>query len=246
VSRAALRRRWYRALERSPRVYTRYLCARNPRALVVRAGRAIAIVGYPGSGNTFARDAMLWANPDLDIASHVHSWTQIAEAVRLGLPTLVLTREPIQAVSSTLVRSPQFSLPSELQAYARFQERALHFVGDTVVAEFDEVTKRFGDVVDRVNSRFGTSFLPFRHDDPASVAAVDSIMNSYDSVAFGNEVTVRTARPSPEKAALKKRVQHELASAPSLRPLLDRCQVAYRRLIQAASVADDRFGRSNM
>jgi hypothetical protein len=231
--RTRLRPGWYRLLERSPRLYTAYRRRRQPQTPAVTAQSDVVVVGYPACANTFARIALLHANPGLMVASHAHSWTQVAEAVRHGLPTLVLVREPIGAVSSVLVRFSDRTPSQELDDYARLYRRTLPFLDQVVVADFGEVTSRFGDVIRRVNRRFGASFVPFAHDDPAATAAVLAEIEAYDRTQFGDATGIRTARPSREKEDEKARIRPLLA-ATEVQPLMRECDRLYRTLLRRA------------
>jgi hypothetical protein len=231
--RKRLRPHWYRVLELSPVLYSAYLRKGNQRSLVATPDTDLVVAGYPAAGNTFAREAMLHANPGLRIASHVHSWTQVAQAVRLGLPTLLLVRDPTSAVSSVLVRFPDCKVTRELKNFSRFYRRALPFVGQVVVVDFDAVTSRFGDVVHELNRRFGTNFIPFFHNDPASTAAVFARIDEYDRSQFGDAATIRTARPTMEKELRKDWARQELSSD-RLRPWVERCDAVYAQLLAVA------------
>lgn len=231
--RTRLRSGWYRLLEQSPRLYTAYRRRRQPLTPVVTAESDVVVVGYPACANTFARVAFLHANPGLTVASHAHSWTQAAEAARLGLPTLVLVREPIAAVSSVLVRFSDRTPRQELNDYARLYRRTIPFLDQVVVADFAEVTSRFGEVVERANRRFGASFAPFAHDDPAATAAVLAEIAAYDRTQFGDATGIRTARPSMEKEDEKARIRPLLAAA-EVQPLVQECDRLYRTLLRRA------------
>jgi len=227
-----LTNRWYRVLEHSPWLYTSHLQRKNPQAEVARRERDIVIAGYPASGNTFARVSMLRTNPGIDVASHVHSWTQVALAVRLRLPVLVLLRAPVDAVSSMLARFPHHDARTELKSYARLYRRSLQYADNVVVADFEDVTKRFGDVVTRLNSRFGTSFVPLS-DDPRTLSDVLDAVDEHDRLVFGAAATLRTARPDAAKEQRKDSIKQELRS-PELQPLVEDCERLYRKLLDAA------------
>ena len=83
-------------------------------------------------------------------------------AVRLGLPTLVLIRRPTDAVTSYLVRRPTLTPDDALLEYLDFYRTAWPARDGFVVAPFEPVVSDFGAVIDRVNERFGTSFVALR------------------------------------------------------------------------------------
>lgn len=228
-----MRPRWYRVLERSPRLYNAYIRRRQPQTPAVTADSDIVIVGYPACANTFARIAFLHANPGLRVASHAHSWTQVAEATHRGLPTVVLVRSPVAAVTSVLVRFADRRARQELEAFARLYRRTLPYLDRVVVADFEDVTTSFGAVIERVNGRFGTSFVPFAHEDPSATAEVFRQIEAYDRTQFGDTTSLRTARPSAEKDQEKDRIRPVLASA-DLQPLVQECEQLYRLMRQRA------------
>ena len=234
--RTRLRPHWHRVLERSPRLYTYNLRKRQPRTPAVTADADLVLVGYPACANTFARIAFLHANPGLHVASHAHSWTQVAEAARHRLPTIILVRDPVEAVTSVLVRFPERNVHQELVAFARLYRRSARYLDRVVVADFEEVTTVFGEVIERVNRRFGTSFNPFVHGDESAIAEVLGQIEAYDRTQFGEATNMRTARPSAEKEDEKARIRPILAS-PELQPLVEDCERVYRCLRQRAGLS---------
>lgn len=62
------------------------------------------VTGYQRSGNTFATNLLKELFPRLRIATHVHSVATIKEALQRNVPTIVLIREPEEAISSSIVK----------------------------------------------------------------------------------------------------------------------------------------------
>jgi hypothetical protein len=196
----------------------------------ITAETDLVISGYPSVGNSFARVATAHANPGIRIASHGHSPAEVAYAARRGLPTLLLLREPVEAVASRRSRFAHLSTVQMLEEYARYYERVRRFAGHTVVADFAEVTDRFGDVLRRVNARFGTALVPFDHDDPAAVRAVLEQIGEQNRQLLGEQASREGATPSAERAGSKSAATAELA-APEVRALVQRCRQAYEALL---------------
>lgn len=86
----------------------------------------------------------------------------------------------------------------------------------------------------KVNSCFGTSFVPLAHDDGTNSSAVPAEIDSHDRSWFGDEVAIRTARPTREKELHKESIRQELGSS-ALRPLLADCEQVHRRLLAAGA-----------
>lgn len=132
---------------------------RRHGAAVVSASTELVIDGFTRSASTFAVVAFQLAQPRLvRVGHHLHAPGQLIQAVRLGVPVLLTVRPPEDTVLSLVVREPYVTIPQGLTAYARFHERLLEQRGGMVVADFLEVTERFGRSIARVNERFGTGF----------------------------------------------------------------------------------------
>src|SRR3954451_6340013 len=157
-------------LECLPSAYCSVMRRRHPEWFLVDGSTDIVIEGYQSCGNTFARKAMAQANPTLRIASHSHSWANVARGLRLGKPVVVLLRPPLDAVASHAVRMRLDDLDGELRRYQRFYRRVSERPGAVVIAPFDMAVNRFGEVIGEVNARFSTRFNVFDHTDPGAKA----------------------------------------------------------------------------
>src|ERR687894_957930 len=108
LRRGADRARHYarRPLARTPYLWDAAMWVRpGKRATLARPDTALVIEGFLRSGNTFSVAAFELANgPKLHVGRHLHGAPHVLRAVRLGLPTIVLIRQPRDAVLSSLVR----------------------------------------------------------------------------------------------------------------------------------------------
>src|SRR5256714_6089658 len=96
---------------------------RHPEWFLVNAGTDVVIESYQSCGNTFARKAMEHATPRARVASHSHSWANVARGLRLRKPVVVLLRHPLDAVASHAVRMRLDDLDRELRRYRHFYRR---------------------------------------------------------------------------------------------------------------------------
>jgi hypothetical protein len=202
---------------------------RHPEWFLVDADTDVVIEGYQSCGNTFARKAMEHANPSVRIASHTHSWANVARGLHLGKPVIVLLRSPLEAVASHAVRMRLDDLDHELHRYHRFYRRVAARRGAVVVAPFEMTVNRFGDVIRALNTRSGTAFAPFDHDDPATKSGVfDEMEGEVRTSAPELDLTWRIARPNPDRKEATRVMQARLVEdhAAALR----RCQNVYERL----------------
>jgi len=152
-------------LAEHPALYLPIARRKYPDA-VVGADTELVIDGFTRSAVTFATIAFQIAQRrPVRVAHTLHAAGHVVAAVRDRVPTLVAIREPEETVLSAVVREPYVTLRSALDAYTRFYTRILPMRSWFVVGGFDQIVHDFGEVVGRVNHRFGTSFDVFEHTD---------------------------------------------------------------------------------
>jgi hypothetical protein len=194
----------------------------------------LVIEGYPRSGNTFARWAFITAQKNEPVlADHFHSIGHIRRALRLQVPVLVLIREPLDAVTSFLVyQQGNYSVSLALREYIEFYSEILRCEERVVIADFEEVTQCFGDVIRRVNRHFGTEFVPF-DDTEENREKCFQIMESR-RIARKDSPEGRAfeiPRPVNERERLKKEMRTELMK-PDYADLVHRAQVLYKKVVE--------------
>jgi hypothetical protein len=217
-------------LEQVPSVYCSVMRRRHPEWFLVDARTDVVIESYQSCGNTFARKAMEHANPQARIASHSHSWANVARGLRLGKPVVVLLRDPVEAIASHVVRMRLDDLDRELRRYRRFFGRVAAVPESVVLTPFEVTVNRFGDVIGAVNTRFSTGFKVFDHADPASKAEVfEEMEREARSTPSELDRMWRIARPNAERAEATKEMQARL-KGPEHRPALARCEAVYEEL----------------
>lgn len=222
LPRTADRARHYvrRPLARTPYLWDATMRVRpDKNATLARPDTAIVIEGFLRSGNTFSVAAFQIANgPALHVGRHLHGAPHVLRAVRMGLPTVVLIRQPRDAVLSYLVRRPTLTPYDALLEYLDFYRTAWPVRGGFVVGLFDVVTSDFGAVIEQVNERFGTSFRRFETT-PENEARAFRLVEEMNRLESGGEVVeTHVGRPSAERASRKE----------ELRALLDRPRTAAR------------------
>ena len=189
-----------RVLEIDPRLYC-YWKGRVRGLTAVGRSTSVVIEGYMGSANSFAREAFRYANPDAQIASHLHSPSQIERARQLRKPLIFPTRPPIEAIASVAGRWGIPSIRHELERYARLYEAFLVAPSAGVVAPFSRIVEDFGPIIERVNDLYGTAFVPFPSDDPGAVSAVETIIESFNSTVYGTDSPHYRPLPSADRKA---------------------------------------------
>jgi glycosyltransferase involved in cell wall biosynthesis/SAM-dependent methyltransferase len=168
----------------------------------------LVIEGFPRSGNTFAYFAVLEVEPDATVTSRVHTPSQMRLAVRRGIPTLLVVRDPVDCLASNLIASPHVPIRSILEEYVRHHEQVLPLLDHVVVATFEEVTTDFGEVIEALNQRFGLGLRRFVHT-PEATEAVFEAIETHHHATWG-DFDALMPRPVPEHAGSKARMREEL------------------------------------
>jgi hypothetical protein len=226
------------AVSRYPAVAIPIARARGHGA-VVDARTDIVIEGYPRSANSFAVAAFDMPQPrPLRIAHHTHAAAQVIEGCRLGIPTLVLVRDPDDAVLNTCIYRPFLHVHDALWAYAWFYDAIWPYRYRYVVGPFPEVTTDFGRTMRRVNERYGSSFVPFTHHQEQVVRVFDAIDTYWkEQVGEGERFERVVGRPSSWRDRERERIRGSL-DAPRLSGLRRHAETRYRALVTMADRSD--------
>jgi hypothetical protein len=162
----------------------------------------LCVEGFPRSANAFTVAAIEMAQGrPMRIAHHTHASGHVAEAVRRGIPTIVLVRDPDDAVGELLLARPWLTAPLAFRAYARFSEALLRTPSGFLVIPFELVTRDVASAIDLVNARFGTSLRRRSHAAlaPRCFAAMEA--DWLARVGPGEVFERRVGRPSAWRAA---------------------------------------------
>ena len=137
------------------------------------------------------------------IAHHLHVPAQVVRAAQWQIPTLVLIRRPRDAVLSLVIRDP-ISVDQALRYYITFYETSEKYRDAYVLGLFEEVTEDFGQVMKRINERFGTTFSLFRHNEE-NVSKVSADMETYARKKYGETLWERNVqRPAAVRERIKR------------------------------------------
>lgn len=215
-----------------PSVYLPFARRKYGSEGVVDSQTEVVIEGFQRSGNTFAVIGFQLAQGrPTRVAHHLHAAAQVVAAARMGIPTLVLIRDPAESATSHMLREPCITGRQALSNWIRFYERVLPYRDRFVVAEFGAVTTDLGAVIRRLNERFRTVFAEFEHTE-ANVARCFELIEQRNRERYGTLVESHVARPSAKRDALKQSVRSDVCSdaLAGLRALALR---RYRALVDA-------------
>ena len=118
----------------------KYFAERNGTPLL-NDNTDLVIEGFPRSANSFFEMALRAYLPKtLQFAHHCHARAHVEEAVRRGIPCIVLIRNPIDAIVSYLEESGKLSSPAVLfREYIIFYEDIERLYPGIMLISFDTV-----------------------------------------------------------------------------------------------------------
>jgi hypothetical protein len=207
--------------------------ARRRHGIVVDRDSELVIEAFPRSGMTFAVVAFEMSQPrPVRVACHVHAPAQVIAAARMGVPALVLIRDPAATILSFVIRHPHVTMSQALRAYSRFHAPLLAYRDSFEIAAFEDVISDFGLVIRRVNDRFSTGFGEFVHTPQNVERCFAAISNDYRARTGSDAELERTiARPSEERRRIKESLR-EPYLAPTLADSRERAEALYAALIR--------------
>jgi len=176
----------------------------------VKASTRVVMEGFPSSGNTFARQAFLLANPQVhpeDICSHTHAPRVAVKAVGRGLPCIVLARDPRDAVASTVQRFTGIHLLSAFSYYERYYRKLMPIKDRFVVAPFPTLIDDFGSVLRRCSDMYGVD-LTGTQTDVSNNDVLQSIETRTLRRHDGRVPEERVSRPSSKRLKADEFLKH--------------------------------------
>lgn len=201
----------------------------NSRQLAVDNNTEIVIEGFPRSGNSFAVGAFRAAHSyPVSIATHLHAPAQIIVATRKNIPTLVVIRNPIDAVISLKAlhlecnnkalktKSSFCDFKVLLKSYINFYKTIAPYRDKYVLGYFDELTKDFSQIIIKINQHFNTDFKKFEH-------TKSNMKKVFERQGFH-------AGPSIQRQELKKILRTQIEQT-KFKPLLAEATEVYQQFL---------------
>ena len=203
----------------------------------------LLIESFPRSASSFALAAFNLAQEParLKVAHHTHAPGHVIAAIRLGVPALVLVRDPEGAVVSSVIRHPGRTFAGVLRGYVDFHEPLLPYSADLVVGSFAEVVGgEVGRITRRVNARFGTAFAEFEPTQDNVARCLREIEEDWRARRGGGEHLERIVpRPSEMRDGMKGEFRERYRREVPAR-LRERAERLYAAFAPAGADAGDR------
>jgi hypothetical protein len=185
---------------------------------IVDSRTEICIEGFPRSANSYFYHVFTRFNPAVRVAHHLHVAGQVERSCRRRIPTVVLMRDPLDAVSSLLVADPDLPPRLALASYIRFYERIWAWRSSFVLALFQDATERPETVIGRLNDRFQSRFRQGR----VPAALRDEIFHTLERHnAAEGQARLLIARPAAFKDEAKSGVREAVARSRLARRAID-------------------------
>ncbi len=176
---------------------------------VLNKDTELLIDGFPRSANTYAVATFkLLNNNNYRIAHHVHGAGQFKKAAKYNIPAILLIREPLDAVSSLIIRYPKLDAQQVIMNYQNFYSPLVSLSEHYVVGDFNQIINNFSGIIGLVNKKFSCNFnsRELKKDDLMKIQLLIDEMDMRDiGSKTVDEMTV--ARPSEgrkKKSALQK------------------------------------------
>jgi len=192
----------------------------------------LVVEGFGRSGSTFAMLAFdLAQQRPVKTAHHTHAAAQVVVAARLGIPTLVIIRYPMDATLAHMVRRKIPAKPA-LQSWVRYHRYVLPYNDRILAVPLASVSSDVGAVIRAVNERFGTAFKEFDHT-KENEAHIFELIEAHNLEKYGKP-TYWVARPTATRLEEKDARRRELDD-PRLTTLRGRAYAIYGSLIPSTS-----------
>lgn len=174
--------------------------------LLVNNKTDICIEGFPRCANSFAFNIFNQWNPGNQVGRHLHLPEQVRRSVKYQTPTIILIRNPGDAIASLSIGLPLVSLSELCKSYIQFYRVVIENIDKLVVSDFDDTTANFDLALRELNRRFDTSFIHKKIKDDTTESILENLRQH--SVKTGWEKM--TSAPVPGRETDKNIIKLEL------------------------------------
>jgi hypothetical protein len=200
--------------------------------LAISSDTELVIEGFPRSANTYAVVAFeAVQSRQVHVAHHVHAPAQLLAAAKRGIPAIALVREPAQAVASLVLRESDYSLERGLVEYRRFYQPLLSHRDAFVIGSFDDVTTRYGRVIEEVNAKFGTNFVTYEPTAELEARVTATIERLEYDEALQRVDEAKVARPSETRHQAAQGLRRDVREADGF----EAAEAVYRAFVDPPS-----------
>ena len=207
---------------------------RNNLQKIVNHDTEMVIDGFPRTANSFVFNAFATAQGAIldpknmpPFAHHSHAAAQIIWAVRQQIPTLVLIREPKDTIFSFHIRTPSISIYQIARGYISFYRALMDYREHFLIGEFNAVTTDLGKVIERVNQKFSTTFVPFDHTEENAQEIFTMLNERWKTYPYTKKARTR-GRDTDFKAKQKEILEQRTVTDKKFQDLLNEAKSVYQ------------------
>lgn len=193
----------------------------------------LVLDGYPRSANSYVYNFVARFLDGQRVVHHTHASATLEMARRFDVPTFVLVRDPVDAVTSNVIRSGG-NVDYHEAHYEQYHRSVLDDGDHVTVVPFETATQDPVRVLTLIERELG---LPTSDPTPEDVAEAEAAIEAHlEHVAedkYGDDAEDKKAVPDADRDETKARVREQVASrraAPELRSL-------YEQLLAATPLA---------
>ena len=170
----------------------------------------ICIEGFQRSGNTFFVALFQHWNPRAAVAHHTHLASTSRQAVRSGVPSVILIRQPEAAIASLIAWDSRLWIGVALFSYLAYYRGLRPLRKQSLVLLFDDVASAPADCIERINHRFTTGFDTQPYTDAVEAAVTDTLRREDRQLGRGE---LNASLPTADKAQAKARIEPRIRSS---------------------------------
>lgn len=192
--------------------------------------------GYPRSANTYFEAALLVSQDNtIHVSSHSHASAQVLMGIRKSIPTIVLFRNPKEAVASLLeLTSGDLPVEEYIKDYYTFYEDLKGHLDRVMLVEFPEAIGEFSVVISRINARFGLDYKSPEDMETFKVAVREKmdelgLKRAGWAIKYGPSVS----EEEKQQRLARKKECSELVLKPEYAAAMNRCQLIYEKMCEA-------------
>jgi len=198
---------------------------------IVSKSTELVIEGYPRSGNTYAIAAFQFSQSrTINVASHVHMIIQLKLGIKWNIPTIVIVREPIDAIISFIIRedvSPRFAI----FYYKNYYEYVKEILSKIVVIRFSELVNDFNILIKKVNQRYKTNYKGLVNT-VENNNEIFKVVKEMDKIDRGkkNVDSNTVAIPNDNRLKIKRKIEATLLNNPTYLNLINDCNKLFKEI----------------
>ena len=165
----------------------------------------LCLESYPASASSFLYRLILYSHPALRIAHHTHAIASLKLSLKYNVPTVIIIRNPLDAVSSRVVRYDS-DLEESISEYIDFYEFIIERIACFRIISFEDVINETSAVLKKITEETG---FQFEYDNLEQIKR--NVFSGIRELAMKRHgIANRIALPSSRKEMLKQGVKEKM------------------------------------